>query len=160
MKTWEQKKIQEQTWMWKKLFMHTLSTGKVAKAGVEIRKWYMKTITGRKIQKFRKHWKWKLHIISKRSGRSCYSLSQVLHRLKTDSPKSWPPREDLSEKRRPFHIIKGGGNRLHQHNISASAANLNTTSTWTKHIPPSLFPGSVYSFHPFFFQSSHFICLW
>lgn len=34
------------------------------------------------------------------------------------------------------------------HHISASAANLNiTTSTWTKHIPPSLFPGSVYSFH-------------
>lgn len=31
------------------------------------------------------------------------------------------------EKRRPFHTIKGGGNTLHH--ISASAANLNTTST-------------------------------
>lgn len=63
-----------------------------------------------------------------------------------DSPKSGPPRADLSEKRRPCQVTKGGGNR--PHHISASAANLNiTTSTWTKHIPPSLFPGSVYSFH-------------
>lgn len=85
-----------------------------------------------------------------RKGQQVKSVTETsllnYHQFNREQLQELNPRAALSEKRRSCQITKGGRSKLRH--ISASAANLNiTTSTWTKHIPPSLFPGSVYSFH-------------
>lgn len=50
-----------------------------------------------------------MHVISKRPGGSCFSLSQIIHRFIMDSLKSWPPRANPSKREDHFIQSKVGG---------------------------------------------------